>query len=104
MIIGRDMLKFLGVDIRFSTETVEWAGRSMPFKDVDDYHSSFHVDEPQHLEEAHERLKQILDAKYEAADLQQICEDQPELNHDEQQKLLRLLNRHKHLFDGALGK
>ena len=69
MIIGRDMLEFLGVDIRFSTMTVEWDGAEIPFKDISDGHACFHVEEPEHLQEATDRVQKILEAKYEAADL-----------------------------------
>ena len=33
-IIGRDIMEFLGIDIRFSDQTVEWDGASMPFKEL----------------------------------------------------------------------
>ena len=49
------------------------------------------------------QLKKILDAKYEAADLKEICRDQPELSRDEQDRLLRLLLKYESLFDGTLG-
>ena len=32
MIIGRDLLQFLGIDVLFSTLTVEWDRADMPFK------------------------------------------------------------------------
>ena len=32
MIIGRDLLQFLGIDVLFSNLTVKWEGSSMPFK------------------------------------------------------------------------
>ena len=35
MIIGRDILEDLGIDIQFSDQTVEWSGQTMPFKDRD---------------------------------------------------------------------
>ena len=34
MIIGRDMLQDLGIDIRFSDNTIVWDGQEMPFKNV----------------------------------------------------------------------
>ena len=104
MIIGRDMLQFLKMDIKFSTETVEWDGAEIPFKDLDADSSCFHVDDPVHIQEAHERLKKILDAKYEAADLEEIALQQDELSPQEQQQLLQLLRKYEHLFDGSLGK
>jgi len=35
MIIGRDILRFLKIDVKFSEEIVEWDGAEMPFKDGD---------------------------------------------------------------------
>jgi len=35
MIISRDILIFLKIDIKFSEEIVEWDGTEMPFKDGD---------------------------------------------------------------------
>ena len=73
MIIGRDMLSFLGIDIRFSNHTVEWGTASIPFKDVAQETACFHVEEPEHLQEATKRLQKILEAKYEPADLEKVC-------------------------------
>ena len=55
MIIGRDMLEFIGMDLRFSTMTVEWDGATMPFKDVGQANllQSFHIDDPQVITDAH---------------------------------------------------
>ena len=104
MIIGRDLLSFLGIDIKFSNQTIVWDFAEMPFKDADADLSQFHVDEPQHVTEAHERLKSILDAKYEAANLEEVCRSQTGLSSEEQDKLLQLLRKYNHLFDGTLGK
>ena len=65
---------------------------------------AFHVDEPPQVVDASDRLKRILDAKYEAADLEAVCRSQNELNDEERQMLLQLLTKYKHLFDGTLGK
>ena len=35
IIIGRDLLQFLGIDVLFSSLTVEWDGATMPFKAQD---------------------------------------------------------------------
>ena len=34
MIIGRDVMQFLGIDICFSDLTIQWDGNGMPFKPV----------------------------------------------------------------------
>jgi hypothetical protein len=47
---------------------------------------------------------QILDAKYQKADLQAIVRDDcKHLSADQQKKLLQLLKKYKLLFDGTLG-
>ena len=56
------------------------------------------------MTEAQDRLKKILDAKCEAADLDEIVDSQDQLSPQEKQQLLQLLTRYKHLFDGTLGK
>ena len=77
----------------------------MPFKDGDStMQDAYHIPEPGSLEDASTRLKKILDAKYEAADLEQLCSEQDQLSPEEQQQLLTLLKKHESLFDGTLGK
>ena len=83
MIIGRDILEFLGIDIQFSDQTTQWDHASMPFKDQEAGLADFFVEEPEAVEDANERLKKILDAKYDKADLEAVCRDQPELNQAE---------------------
>ena len=103
MIIGRDMLELLKIDIKFSDVTIEWDYKSIPFKDQESTLTDFHVKEPDAVEEANDRLKRILDAKCEKANLEEICREQPELSTDEQNKLFRLLAKYESLFDGTLG-
>jgi hypothetical protein len=49
-------------------------------------------------------LKQILDANYEKANLDELVRECSYLTQDEQFKLLKLLRKHEHLFDGTLGR
>ena len=103
VIIGRDMLEFLKIDIKFSDVTIEWDYKSIPFKDQDSTLTDFYVKEPDMVEDTNDRLKRILDAKYEKADLEEICKDQPELSTEQQNELFQLLSRHESLFYGTLG-
>ena len=104
MIIGRDILRDLGIDIKFSTETCSWDSHEMPFKDSDaSVEESYFVREPDVVDEATERLKGILDAKYEAADLQEVASSASHLTTDEQENLHCLLSKYASLFDGTLG-
>ena len=104
LIIGRDLLQFLGIDVLFSSLTVEWDGASMPFKGQDaTVMDSYHVQDPQAVEDRATRVKEILDAKYEPANLEECSKANSELNPEQQRKLLHLLNKHAPLFDGTLG-
>ena len=105
MIIGRDVMKDLGIDLSFSTETIDWDGHTIPFKNIDDnLDESYYIPDPGIMDEAAERLKTILDAKYEAADLDEVSKEAEHLTVDEQRMLYRLLQKHESLFDGTLGK
>ena len=104
MIIGRDMLNFLGIDIKFSNQTIEWDNHSMPFKQHDaNPIEHYHIEDSDGLQSDLERIKGILDAKYEPADLEQVCSAQSQLHTEQQQKLLSLLEKYSALFDGTLG-
>ena len=81
MIIGRDLMEFLGIDVRFSTRTIEWENHSMPFKAAKaTVEEDYHVEESMILSEKFDimaadnasKVKDILDAKYTAADLGEI--------------------------------
>ena len=105
MIIGRDIMTFLGIDIRFSSRIVEWDGREMPFKPSNaTQENCYHVEEAMAVNESLDRIKQILEAKYEAADLDKVCSNQSHLTQDEKEQLQSLLSRFEDLFDGTLGK
>ena len=59
--------------------------------------------EPQSTLEATKHLIQILDTKYEKADLRAITENCTHLSETDKQKLLELLQEFEELFDGTLG-
>ena len=103
MIIGRDILELLGVDIRFSDQTVQWGTKCMPFKDQDATPADAYFINEDEMEEASARIRRILDAKYEAANIDDVCAQQEQLNQVEKDKLKQLLLRYEELFDGTLG-
>jgi len=105
MIIGRDILRFLKIDIKFSEEIVEWDGAEMHFKDGDaNIKEAYYVADSDPVEDAVHRVKRILDAKYEKADIEKICLEQAELDQKQQDQLAVLLRKYKALFDGQLGR
>jgi hypothetical protein len=105
MIIGRDILTFLGINIQFSDSTVHWEFASMPFKPVDaKVETAYHIAESMAVEESADRIRKILDAKYQPMDLEKICSAQSHLEYQQQRKLFDLLDKYSDLFDGTLGK
>jgi len=105
MIIGRDILKFLKIDLRFSDEIMEWDGTEMPFKDGDASTQEAHyVADSDPVEDTVHRVKRILDAKYDKADIEKICEEQAELDKQQREQLAVLLRKYEALFNGQLGR
>lgn len=105
MIIGRDLMSDLGIDIQFSTDTVRWEDSYMPFKDADDDSiTSYHIPDSNAVNSASSRIKDILDAKYEPADLDEVVAKSTHLSILEQGQLKDLLTKYSSLFDGTLGK
>lgn len=104
LIIGRDLLSSLGIKIDFSKLLIEWDGNELPMKPIDGtIENSYHIQEATAAEESFERIKRILDAKYEPANLEKIAAESSHLNKEEQAKLLKLLQEYDTLFDGTLG-
>ena len=81
MIIGRDLLKFLQIDILFSKERVLWDNVDIPFKDTDTtMEEAYHIQDSKLLTSSTERIKKILDAKYEPTNLKTIVQIQENLS------------------------
>ena len=62
------------------------------------------IKEPQAAADAVQRVKDILDAKYAPVSCQSIIDNSPHLSEEQKQALLPILEKHKSLFDGTLGK
>ena len=103
MIIGRDLLEFLQIDLRFSTQEIVWEEATVPFRGSETTaETSYHIDEPESIQQS---TKRILDADYTKADLEEVCKEQIHLSEEEQEKLYNLLlSKYEDLFDGTLGK
>ena len=114
MIMGRDLLSTLGIDIMWSKGTLVWDNLSIPMKDATETRVTSDVDATAHLLElfevedehiSHEYMEatHILDAKYEKADIPAYINAQKHLTRQQKQLLLAVLSRHETLFDGTLG-
>jgi len=105
MIIGRDLLEELGINIKFFTKTIVWQHCEIPMKGrkcmISD---SYYINDPKPLAEEMDRIRKVLDAKYQPADLQKIVSECDNLDQIQQDKLLELLKKHERLFNGSLGQ
>ena len=73
MAIRRDIISFLGIDIQFSPQTVTWEHALMPFKLINtDTLTEYHIEEAMAVTESIDRVREILDAKYNPADLEKV--------------------------------
>ena len=108
LIIGRDLLEELGIDIKYSEQQVSWPDQNaeIPMKDVAcTAVETFFVQDSTNLQmDDVERMSKILDAKYSPADLDKLVNDVSTINETEQKQLLLLLRKHEQLFDGTLGQ
>ena len=104
MIIGRDLMMQLGININFKNKTINWMDAEVPMRNPQSTSNEFFIQETGIVEDAMTRVKNILDAKYEPANLEQVVAECTHLSKEKQEKLLKLLNKHKTLFDGSLGE
>ena len=109
MIIGRDLMSELGIDIKFSTGEILWDNASIPLRDVtclDEEHIDkleneiFFMEDPDTIDA--ERIQQIVSAKYSPADLQ-VEVEKLNLSETDKIQLYNLLSKYNSLFDGTLG-
>ena len=111
MIMGRDLLDTLGMDLLFSEHMMRWDNATVPMRNPSMFHPDkketyfnemFLIHDP--LTTEAERIQRITDIKYSPADFDKICEESTVLTGPEKGQLKALLQKHKHLFDGTLGK
>ena len=109
MIIGKDLMIELGIDIKFSTGEMTWDNSSIPLRNVSCFNESnieqleqeiFFMEDPDTTDA--ERIQNITSAKYSPADLQLEVE-KLDLAEDDKAKLYDLLVKYNTLFDGTLG-
>ena len=110
MIIGRDLMHSLGINLLFDTAEMSWDNAVVHMQNPKNLRGDWIKDVENELLFAHdpdttdaERIQHIIESKYCPADLQKVVEECTHLTADEQRQLLMLLKRFEHLFDGTLG-
>ena len=110
IIIGRDMMFALGIDINFSSCSMIWGNAEVPMQEpqwldksnVDQFEEElFMSEEPAEI--GAEQIQEILDAKYAPADLPAEIAKLKHLTAEQRDALLHILRKFEALFDGSLG-
>ena len=110
IIIGRDLLHSLGINLLFDTAEISWDNAKINMQPLDRVTGNWVDTLEKELLFAHdptttdaERIQNIIESKYCPADLQKIVEECKHLSTTEQGQLLKLLQKFEDLFDGTLG-
>ena len=108
IIIGRDLMRELGIKLNFDSDTIELGeDLQIPMSDMDDKNEiqfATGIKEPPLAAEAVERVSKILDAKYAPVTSDQILDNSPHLTECQNKSLKPILQKHAKLFDEMLGK
>ena len=105
IIVGRDTLCELGIGLDFASNSITWNGSRIDMKPPNcNTTEHYFINDPSNVKEASDRIKRILDAKYEKANLNKLVRDAIYLDRAEQDKLFKLLKKYESVFDGTLGK
>ena len=104
IIFGRDILRELKIILDFNQNTVQREEITIPMKPRDcTQETHFAISDSKNVAQATRRIKKILDAKYQKANLKEITKQLTYLSKDEQKLLLKLLRKYEDMFDGTLG-
>ncbi len=109
MIIGRDLMDAIGLDLLFSENLLKWDNATVPMRDsslfeepsANPFAELLSMHDPITTEA--ERIQRILDIKYAPADLNKIVQECTHLTDTEKSALGKLLAKYHDLFDGTLG-
>ena len=115
MVLRRDLMYKLGMDISFEHKNISWEGIIIPMRDYNKLRKykmskmelkAFISEsaEPVVTEKATTRIIKILDANYQKADLKAVVQQAVHLNSRQKEMLYALLIKYKSIFDGRLGE
>ncbi len=117
LILGADFLSKSGIDIKYSSRTVEWFDSELPMQDPSclDNHEYLATAKALEVHREEEALfgrdwydpdcfaTAILDAKYEKVSVDDVVEQFTHLNKSQRDDIRTVLKRFTKLFDGMLG-
>ena len=87
IIIGRDLMRELGIKLDFERHRTRWLDVSIPMKRTECTLEDFYVQDTPPVEEASNRMRSILEAMYEPADLDELVSECDHLSKQEEQQM-----------------
>ena len=102
LILGRNFISQLKLDLSFKTNSIEWDGLSIPMKQVMNKQIYTYDNNSSTLQQAHDHQELAIDAGCEPLNIQKAVS--PINNHQIKIQLQNLLNNFYNLFDGKLGE
>jgi hypothetical protein len=110
MIIGRDIMHSLGINLVFDTAEISWDNAKIHMQHPERLKDSWVDALEQEILHAHdpdttdaERIQGIIESKYTPADLSKIVEECTHLEQAKRRQLLHLLQKYEDLINGSLG-
>ena len=104
IILGRDILRELGLKFDFSMNKIIWDNIEISMKPVDcNQKEHLSIQDSDRVSKETKRIKKILDTKYKKANLEELVPTLNYLNKNKQNKLYKLLKKYEAMFNGTLG-
>ena len=105
MIIGRDLIRSLGIDIHGSGMTIHWDNAAISWSDIDSTTNNVFalLQKNAYFNSETNRMKRILNAKYSKADSVKRVAHLTNIDPQERNELYTILKKYECLFDVNLG-
>jgi hypothetical protein len=110
MIVGRDLMNYIGLALKFSDSTMVWDNATVPMRSIKsleadnlELYSAHIVSQNDPIATDAARIQSILDVKYTPAETSEMVGECTNLTKPEQKGLYSLLDKYTDLFDGTLG-
>ena len=100
IIIGHDLIRYLGIDIHGADMTINWGDAAIPWRNID-YTTNDMFALSQHntpFNSETKKRKRILDAEYSKADLKTSAKSSTHLDPQERNELYTLLKKQGYLM------
>ena len=87
----------MGIDLLNSTKTIRWDDQEISMRPRSTTVSEMMqaIEDPPAVQEETKRIKEILDAKYEPANLEQVAKDIPLLSKEEREVVFKTLKKYE---------